>query len=141
MLRLSCDPVRQIAEDHTIGNVVTAAGLPVLVLERHLAAAQSVWPIQACGIRRPGDCYLLCSHRLSPVAEDRPHFYVQTLHAAYADAPASWPSWPGPGQSVRLTLYHGARALHARQAGSRLPLAAEDGRSQISGDLQVQRKA
>jgi hypothetical protein len=34
----------------------------------------------------------------------------------------------------RLTLYHGARALHARQAGSGLPLTAEDGRPQISGD-------
>jgi hypothetical protein len=36
MLRLSCDPVRQIAEDHAIGNFIAAAGLPALVLERHL---------------------------------------------------------------------------------------------------------
>jgi len=63
------------------------------------------------------------------------------LGAAYADAPTGWPSWPGLVSVLRLTLYHRARALHARQAGSRLPLAAEDGRSQISGDLQVQRKA
>ena len=57
------------------------------------------------------------------------------------DAPASRPSWPGRVSATRLTLYHRARALHARQAGSRLPLAAEDGRSQISGDLRAQRKA
>ena len=35
MVRLPYDPVRQIAEDHAIGNVV-AVGLPALVLERHL---------------------------------------------------------------------------------------------------------
>jgi hypothetical protein len=63
------------------------------------------------------------------------------LGAAYADVPAGWPSWPGRVSAFLLTLYHWARALHARQAGSQLPLAAEDGRSQISGDLQVQRKA
>ena len=63
--------------------------------------------------------YLLCSDRLSPVAVDRPHFSVQTLRAAYADALPSWPSWPGLVSMFRLTLYHGARALHARQAGSR----------------------
>jgi hypothetical protein len=63
------------------------------------------------------------------------------LGAAYADAPAGWPSLPGRASVSRLTLYHGARALHAGQAGSRLPLAAEDGRSQISGDVRVQRKA
>jgi hypothetical protein len=36
MVRLSCDPVRQIAEDHAIGNVVAGTGLPALVLARHL---------------------------------------------------------------------------------------------------------
>jgi hypothetical protein len=41
----------------------------------------------------------------------------------------------------RLTLHYWARALHARQAGSRLPLTAGDRRSQISGDLRVQRQA
>ena len=34
--RLSCDPVRQIAEDHMIGNLDVDACLPALVLERHL---------------------------------------------------------------------------------------------------------
>jgi hypothetical protein len=36
ILRLPYDPVRQIAEDHAIGNVVVGVGLPALVLERHL---------------------------------------------------------------------------------------------------------
>ena len=63
------------------------------------------------------------------------------LGATYADAPVGWPSKPGRVGVSRLTLYRWARALHARQAGSRLPLAAEDGRPQISGDVWVQRKA
>jgi hypothetical protein len=63
------------------------------------------------------------------------------LRAACADAPTSWPSWPARVSVLRLRLYHRARALHARQAGSRLPLAAEDGCPQISGDVQMQRKA
>jgi hypothetical protein len=63
------------------------------------------------------------------------------LSAASADAPAGWPSLPGRVSVSRLTLYHRARTLHARQAGSRLPLTAEDGRSQTSGDLRAQRKA
>jgi hypothetical protein len=57
------------------------------------------------------------------------------LDAASFGASASWPSWPGRVSATRLTLYHGARALHARQAGSRLPLTAGDGRPQISGDV------
>jgi hypothetical protein len=65
----------------------------------------------------------------------------ELLGAANADAPASRPSWPGRISVSRLTLYHGATALHARQAGSRLLLAAGDGRSQISGDTRVQRQA
>jgi hypothetical protein len=44
------------------------------------------------------------------------------LGAAYASAPASWPSGPGRVSVSRLTLYHWARALHARQ--SRLPAPA-----------------
>ena len=112
----------QIAEDHTIGNVVGSAGLLVLVLERHLddrpdCAADT-------GLRDPqaGHRYLLCPDRLSPVAEDRPHFYVRTLSAASADAPAGWPCLPGRVSVSRLTLYRWARALHARP--SRLPAPA-----------------
>ena len=127
----------QIAEDHTIGNVVGSAGLLVLVLERHLddrpdCAADT-------GLRDPqaGHRYLLCPDRLSPVAEDRPHFYVQTFGRRIrrrADQPIVL---AGPGQRVPVDAVAGARALHARQAGSRRPLTAEDGRSQISGDVRV----
>ena len=125
--RLPYDPVRQIAEDHAIGNLDADAGLPALVLERHLDGRPERVADTCLRDSRAGDRYLLCSDRLSPVAVDRPHFSVQTLRAAYADALPSWPSWPGLVSMFRLTLYHGARALHARQAGSRLPLTAQDG--------------
>ena len=110
-------------------------------LERHLGAKPDCPADTGLRDSRAGGRYLLRSGRLSPVAEDRPHFYVRTLGAAYADAPASWPAWPDRVSVFRLTLARWARALHARQAGSRLPLTAKDGRSQISGDLWVQRKA
>ena len=84
--------LRQIVEDYTIGNVVADVGLPALVLARHLDGTLDRPAETGRGIRRPGDRYLPCSDRLSPVAEDRPHFYVQTLDAASADAPASRPS-------------------------------------------------
>jgi hypothetical protein len=92
MLRLPCDPVRQIAEDHTIGNLVADAGLPALVLERHLDGKPDCLADTSLRDPRAGDRYLLRSDRLSPVAEDRPHFNVQTLGAASAGAPAGWPS-------------------------------------------------
>jgi len=122
----------RIAEDHTIGNLVADDGLLALVPERHLDGKTDC-PADA-GLRdsRAGDRHLRCSDRLSPVTEDRPHFYVQTLDAASADA---------PGRRVPVDAVPRARALHARQAGSRLPLAAEDGRLQISGDVRAQRQA
>jgi hypothetical protein len=51
------------------------------------------------------------------------------------------PVLAGPGQRDSVDAVPRASALHARQAGSRLPLTAEDRRSQISGDLRVQRRA
>jgi hypothetical protein len=65
----------------------------------------------------------------------------ELLGDASADAPTGWLSWPGRVSVSALTPYHRARALHARQAGSRPPLTAEDGRAQISGEVQVPRKA
>jgi hypothetical protein len=105
------------------------------VLERHLDGKPDCPADTSLRDPRADERYLLCSDQLNPVAEDRPHFYVQTLRAAYTDAPAIWPSQPGRVSVFRLTLYHRAKALHARQAGSRLPLAAGDGRSQISGEV------
>jgi len=127
--------VRQIAQDHTIGNVVADAGLLALILERHLDGKPGCLAGTSLRDSRACDCCLLCSDRLSLVAKDRPHFCVAILGAAYADAPASWLSWPGLVSVFRSTLHHWARALHARQAGSRLPLTVADGRSQISCDV------
>ena len=84
--------LRQIAEDHTIGNLVADAGLLALVLERHLDGRPDRSADTGLRDLRAGDRYLLCSDGLSPVVDDRPHFYVLTLRAASADAPASWPS-------------------------------------------------
>ena len=94
----------RIAEDHTIGNLVADDGLLALVPERHLDGKTDC-PADA-GLRdsRAGDRYPLRAGRLSPVAGDRPHFYVQTLRAASAGAPASRPSWPGRVSATRLTL-------------------------------------
>ena len=77
------------AEATPVGNL---AALFALVFGRHLDGNPDC-PAGA-GLRdsRAGDRYLLRSDRLSPVTEDRPHFYVATLGAAYAAAPASWPS-------------------------------------------------
>ena len=69
--------VRQIAHDHAIGNVVADADLPALVLERRLDGRPERVADTGLRIRRPCDRYLLYSDRLSLVAEDRPHFYVQ----------------------------------------------------------------
>jgi hypothetical protein len=84
--------LRQIAEDHAIGNLFADIGLPALVLERHLDGRPDCPADTSLRDSRAGNRYLLCSDRLSPVAEDRPHFNVQTLGAVYADAPASCPS-------------------------------------------------
>jgi hypothetical protein len=61
-LRLSGDPAPPIAEGHAIGNVVADAGLPALVLERHLEVffperGESAGPARrvcaACPVRQP----------------------------------------------------------------------------------------
>jgi hypothetical protein len=80
--------LRQIVEDRTIGNLVADPDYLALVLERHLDGKPDC--PAGTGLRDPraGDRHLLCSDRL---AEDRPHFHVQTLGAAFDDAPASWP--------------------------------------------------
>ena len=71
--------VREIAEAHAIGNVAADAGLLALVLERHLDG-ETDCPADV-GLRGPraGGRYLLRSDRLSPAAEDRPHYSVQTF--------------------------------------------------------------
>ena len=126
MLRLPYDPVRQIAEDHTIGNLADA-GLPALVPGRHLDGKLGC-PAGA-GLRdsRAGDCCLLCSDRLSPVAEDRPHYYVRNFGRRIRRCAGQLAVLAGPVSVSRLTLHHGATALHARQADSRIPLTPKIG--------------
>jgi len=80
MVRLPYDPAPPIAEDCAIGDL--GAGLLALVPQRHRDGKTDC--ASDAGLRDPraGDRYLLCSDRLSPAAEDRPHFYVQTLRSA-----------------------------------------------------------
>jgi hypothetical protein len=116
--------------------------LLALVLERHLdggaRACGRCGSAGSAGLATATCCALTGSARSRKT--DRT-FMCKLLGAASAGAPADWPSWPGRVSVSRPTPYHRARALHARQAGSRLPLAAEDRRAQISGDVRVQRKA
>ena len=68
------------------------AGLLALVLARHWTAGPDRSADMGLRDLRAGGRYLLCSDGLSPVMDDRPHFYVLTLRAVSADALASWPS-------------------------------------------------
>ena len=84
--RLRDGRLRQITEDHTIGNLVWDAGFLAPVLARHLDGRpdRSV----DLGVRdlRAGDRYLLCSDGLSPVVDDRTLRDVVTLAADPAGA-------------------------------------------------------
>jgi len=133
--------LRQIAEDHTIGNVVAGAGVPAPVLGRAPGRQDRLSgryrPAESAGLAT-ATCWALTGSARSQKT-DRTFMYK--LWAPHP--PARRPGGrPGPGRvSVsRLTLYHRATALHARQAGSRPPLTAEDRRAQISGDLRAQQR-
>jgi protein phosphatase len=81
--------LRPVTEDHTLGSLIWSAGLLAPMLERHLdgrldrSADLSLRDLRTCGH------YLLRTGGLSPVVDDRPHFYVQTLRAASTDAPSN----------------------------------------------------
>jgi hypothetical protein len=84
--------LRQIAEDHTIGDVAADTGLPALVLERY-PDGKTDCPTDT-GLRdwRAGEatcCALTGSARSQKT--DRTFMY-KLLGTAYADAPASRPS-------------------------------------------------
>jgi hypothetical protein len=55
--------VRRIAEDHAIGNLAADAGLPALVLERHLDGKPGCPAGTGLRDSRAGDFCLLCSAR------------------------------------------------------------------------------
>ena len=79
-----------VTEDHTLGSLIWSAALLAPVLERHLngrldlSADLSLRDLRTCGH------YLLRIGGLSPVIDDRPHFYVQTLRTASIGVPSNW---------------------------------------------------
>ena len=75
-----------------IGNLVATPACPRWSPNGIRRASQIAWPIQARGMCGPATatwCALIDSAR---VAEDRPHFNVQTLRAVNAGSSASCPS-------------------------------------------------
>ena len=78
--------------------------------------------------------YLLFTGGLGPVVDDRPHFNVFIFPLFPPSCRAAGRPGRRPASVSRLTPYHWARVLQAGQAGSRLPLPAEDARPQISRD-------
>jgi hypothetical protein len=89
--------LRPIIEDHTLGNLTWSPGLLAPALKRHLDGRLDRSADLSLRDLRTYGRYLLRPGGLSPVIDDRPHFYVLTLHAASTDAPSNWPPQPGPG--------------------------------------------
>ena len=98
--------LRQIVEDYTIGNVVADAGLPALVPEQHLDGKTDCPADTGLRDSRAGGRKLLRSDRLGPIAEDRPHFYVQTFGRRIRRRAGQLAVLAGPGSVPRLMLYH-----------------------------------
>ena len=98
--------LRQIVEDYTIGNVVADAGLPALVPGQHLDGKTDCPADTGLRDSRAGGRKLLRSDRLGPVAEDRPHFYVQTFGRRIRRRAGQLAVLAGPGSVPRLMLYH-----------------------------------
>jgi PPM family protein phosphatase len=65
--RLRDGQLRQITEDHVLGNLVSNAGPLAPVLSRYLDGRPDRSPDLGLRELRPGDRYLLCSDGLSPV--------------------------------------------------------------------------
>lgn len=69
--RLRDGRLRQITEDHTIGNLVWEAGVLAPVLARYLDGEPDRSADLGMRNLRAGDRYLLCTGGLSPAADDR----------------------------------------------------------------------
>jgi hypothetical protein len=81
-----------------------------------------------------GGRYLLFNGGLGQLVDDRPHLNVFISPLFPPSCRAAGRPGRRPASVSRLTPYHWARVLQAGQAGSRLPLPAEDARPQISRD-------
>lgn len=114
--------------DHPIGVLAWSADLLALVLARHLDGQTVDMDLRA------GGRYLLFTGGLEPVVDDRPHLNVFIFPLFPPSCRAAGRPGRRPASASRLTPYHWARVLQAGQAGSRLPLRAEDARPQISRD-------
>ena len=126
--------LRPGTEDHTIGKPRRDVGLLAPVLARHLAAGRTVRPVLACGLagRWPLPAVLRRTQpgRRRPNAPECTHFARRISRRGGERRPSR-----GPGQRVPVDPVPLCEARHAGQAGSRLPLPAEDGRPQISRDM------
>jgi hypothetical protein len=123
-----------------IGNLVAPLACPRWSPNGIRRASQIAWPIQACGmfgLATATCCALIDSAR---VAEDRPHFNVQTLRAVNPGLVGQLPVLAGLGQRVPVDAVQLGKGPACAQSRLPAPLTVEDGRSQISGDLRVQRK-
>jgi protein phosphatase len=131
--RLRDGQLRQITEDHVMGNLVSGAEVVLApVLSRYLGGLPERSPDLGLRELRPGDRYLLCSDGLSPVvsigdvrsalvsARD-PHDAVRELVALAGDAGAPdnitvividvHPAGPGVAPAEPVTLGAAAPAL------------------------------
>jgi len=100
MLRLPYDPAPLDRRRSHHRQPRRRAGLPALVLERHLGSKPDCSTDTAPRDSRAGDRYLLRSDRLRPAAEDRPHFYVPTFGRRIRRRASQLAALGGLGQRV-----------------------------------------
>jgi len=84
--RLRDGQLRQITEDHVLGNLVSNAGPLAPVLSRYLDGRPDRSPDLGLRDLRAGDRYLICSDGLSPVVSDEAIGAVLAAAADPADA-------------------------------------------------------
>ncbi len=112
--------LRQITEDHTIGNLVRDAGSLAPVLARYLDGEPDRSADLSFRDLRAGDRYLLCTGGLSPAADDRTLRDVLTSADGPACAARQLAALAGDGGAPdNVTVV----VIDVRPAGQRLPPA------------------
>jgi hypothetical protein len=88
--------LRQVADDHAIGNVAASVGLLALVPERHLDGKPDCVAIQACGIRGPATA-IRCALAGSAPSQETDRTFMYKLCAPHPPArrPAGRPGRAG----------------------------------------------